>query len=318
MDIERLREFLTIVNEGSFRRAAEKLQVSPSVLSARFQGFERSMGAVLLERNNHWVKPTEQGQALIRQGVDLLTCWEHTAKKLDAMKNREASSLAIQLCGQTMPSELGIYLDIYARSHPRLFLNLYDDNSFMVRDGLSSGNVDITFVPGLEHDFEDIPGRVAMAHFHHIHVHVANDHPLAGNGKIRFKDLEDETIILYPSMLDPFVRELQMKLIQRSGIHCKIYPGLHNADGGGSGLRYLALPFVLGRESKSCRKGIHRRLYPFQERADLKTSAIRKENMHDHRAPAGILHSGNAPEFQPCSGKPVHLTVRPEPSHKIA
>ena len=32
-----------------------------------------------------------------------------------------------------------------------------------------------------------------MAHFHHIHVHAANDHPLAGNGRIRFKDLEDET-----------------------------------------------------------------------------------------------------------------------------
>ncbi len=225
MDIERLREFLTIVNEGSFRKAAEKLQVSPSVLSARFQGFERSMGAVLLERNNHWVKPTEQGRALIRQGEDLLACWEHTARKLDAMKNREATSLAIQLCGQTMPSELGIYLDIYARSHPRLFLNLYDDNSFKVRDGLSSGNADISFAPGLEHDFEDITGRIAMAHFHHLHVHAANDHPLAGNGRIRFKDLEGETIILYPSMLDPFVRELQMKLIQRSGIHCEIYPG---------------------------------------------------------------------------------------------
>jgi DNA-binding transcriptional LysR family regulator len=225
MDIERLREFLTIVNEGSFRRAAEKLQVSPSVLSARFQGFERSMGAVLLKRNNHWVKPTEQGRALIRQGEDLLDCWEHTAGKLDAMKNREATSLAIQLCGQTMPSELGIYLDIYARSHPRLFPNLYDDNSFMVREGLSSGNADISFAPGLAHDFEDITGRIVMAHFHHLHVHVANDHPLAGNGRIRFKNLEDETIILYPSMRDPFVRELQMKLIQRSGIRCEIYPG---------------------------------------------------------------------------------------------
>ena len=42
------------------------------------------MGAVLLKRNNHWVKPTEQGRALIRQGEDLLDCWEHTAGKLDA------------------------------------------------------------------------------------------------------------------------------------------------------------------------------------------------------------------------------------------
>ena len=158
-------------------------------------------------------------------GEDILASWEHTEKKLDAMKNREASSLAIQLCGQTMPSELGIYLDIYARSHPRLFLNLYDDNSFMVREGLSSGNADISFAPGLAHDFEDITGRIVMAHFHHLHVHVANDHPLAGNGRIRFKNLEDETIILYPSMRDPFVRELQMKLIQRSGIRCEIYPG---------------------------------------------------------------------------------------------
>ncbi len=224
MDIERLREFLTITEEGSFHKAAGKLQLSPSVLSARFQAFERSLGTVLLKRNNHWIQPTEQGLSLIRQGRDLLSSWDRTQRKLISLKEQKASSLVLQLCGQTMPSDLGIFLEKYAREHPWLFLDLYDENTCSVREGLSSGRVDIAFAPGLEHDFDDISGRIVMAHFAHVHIHVANDHPLAGQNRIRFRDLQNETFILYPSMMDLFVRNLQLKLIRKSGISCEFYP----------------------------------------------------------------------------------------------
>ena len=224
MDIDRLREFQIIAKEGSFRKAAERLQISPSVLSTRFQRFERSLGVTLLERNNHWIRPTKQGSALLAQGEDLLNSWDHTVRKLALMENQKETSLIIQLCAQTMPSDLGIYLEVFSREHPWLFLDLYDEDICSIREGLSSGRVDIAFAPGLEHDFEDIPGRIVMAHFRHMHIHVANDHPLSVQKHIRFRDLENETIILFPAMQDPFVRELQLKLIRKSGIHCHIYP----------------------------------------------------------------------------------------------
>ena len=51
MDMDRLSEFLTVCEAGSFKAAAARLGVAPNVLSTRFRTLERSMGAQLSRRN---------------------------------------------------------------------------------------------------------------------------------------------------------------------------------------------------------------------------------------------------------------------------
>lgn len=222
MDLERLKEFSVIAKEASFQRAAAQLQIPPSVLSARFQVFEKSLGIRLLERNNHYVRPTAKGAVILEHARDLLSSWEEVVSGTVAMKEEASSSLAIELCAHNLPSELGPFLDLYCRRHPRLFLNLYDENFCELREGLSLEKTDIVFAPGLENDYLDISGRIPLARFPNLHVHVANDHPLADRSGIRFSDLEGETLILYPRMKDPFVRELQLRLLSKAPFSFKI------------------------------------------------------------------------------------------------
>jgi DNA-binding transcriptional LysR family regulator len=52
MDTEVVRTFLEIVNSGNFIRAAERLNVGQTTVSARIHLLEEQLGRLLFVRNN--------------------------------------------------------------------------------------------------------------------------------------------------------------------------------------------------------------------------------------------------------------------------
>lgn len=223
MDLDRLSDFLVLAEEGSFKQAALRLQVAPNVLSTRFAAFERSLGVSLIERSAHRFELTESGKRLQQDAKGLLGSYEQTLVSMRSLGGASFRNLRLQLCAQTMASELGPFLDIYCRRHPTLFLDLYDENSCEIREGLRTGMVDISFAVGRGDDFMDISGRVAVNHFPKMKVHLPSDHALARRQSLRFADLRDETFILYPNMKESWTRELQLSMLEQSGIPFRVY-----------------------------------------------------------------------------------------------
>lgn len=223
MDIDRLKEFLVICEAGSFKNAADLLGISPSVLSTRFNVFENSLGTKLLNRNNHAIIPTESGKILLSNAPDIVSSWETIKSNMKMSQGTVVNTLTIQLCAQTMPSELGPFMDKYCRSHPGLFLDLYDENTCTIRDGLFTRQTDIVFVPGRKDDFLDIKGREIISHYDHLSVHLPFDHRYSACSSINFADLSGETFILYPHMIEDHIRNLQLQLLDQSGITYNLY-----------------------------------------------------------------------------------------------
>ena len=62
-----LSAFVAVATERSFRRAADKLGVSPSAISHTIAGLEQRLGARLLNRTTRSVAPTEAGLALVER-----------------------------------------------------------------------------------------------------------------------------------------------------------------------------------------------------------------------------------------------------------
>ena len=223
MDLERVSEFIVIAEEGSIKKAAEKLGVAPNVLSTRLQSFENSIGAVLINRNAHKFELTRSGEIFLQKAPQMLDAYDLLRTSMDHIKGRTFKSLRIMLCGQMLPMEFGPFLDRYCRQYPSMFLGLYDENRCMIREGLQSGEIDIAFAVGREGDFADISGRVLLHRFPKLKVHVPLDHRLAKRQKISFKDLSGETFILFPVMQETCIRDLQKSLLDQSGIEYRIY-----------------------------------------------------------------------------------------------
>lgn len=223
MDLDRLREFIVVAEEKSFKKAAERLQLAPNVLSTRMRGFEDSLNTQLIRRTRDGIELTDPGKALLPNIDMLLKSYTHAVDALDEMKHHTFQNLRLQFCSHLMASELGPYLDIFCRRHPQLILDIYDENTCHIRGGLKSGEVDISFVICRKHDFEDISGRIPLSYFPLMHIHLPVDHPLANEKSICFSDLSGETFILYPAMRETWIRDLQVAILNRSGIDYQIY-----------------------------------------------------------------------------------------------
>ncbi|OYX86836.1 MAG: LysR family transcriptional regulator, partial [Azorhizobium sp. 32-67-21] len=76
MDLRQLRYFVTIVETGSFSKAAQRLHVAQPALSQHVRNMELDLGVELLFRSSQGVVPTEAGETLVRHARLILSQME--------------------------------------------------------------------------------------------------------------------------------------------------------------------------------------------------------------------------------------------------
>jgi DNA-binding transcriptional LysR family regulator len=79
METELARTFLEIVARGSFLRAAEKLNISQTAVSARIRSLEDQLGCQLLVRNKAGASLTPAGEKFLRYAPALVQLWERAS-----------------------------------------------------------------------------------------------------------------------------------------------------------------------------------------------------------------------------------------------
>jgi DNA-binding transcriptional LysR family regulator len=62
--LEKIRLFLVVLEEGSLRRAADRLRISQSAITRQMQSLELDLGGCVMERTSAGVRPTNGGRAL--------------------------------------------------------------------------------------------------------------------------------------------------------------------------------------------------------------------------------------------------------------
>ncbi|MEJ6782858.1 LysR family transcriptional regulator [Aminobacter sp. Piv2-1] len=94
MDIDRARTFLEIVQGGSFLKAAERLHVTQTTVSARIRTLEQELGRQLFVRNRSGAQLTAAGRDFERYAQSFVQVWERARHQL-AVPSGRTSLLAI-------------------------------------------------------------------------------------------------------------------------------------------------------------------------------------------------------------------------------
>ena len=90
MDTEVVRTFLEIVNSGNFIRAAERLNVGQTTVSARIHLLEERLGRPLFVRNKAGATLTPEGEQFLRYAPSFVQLWERARQKVAVPAGRRA------------------------------------------------------------------------------------------------------------------------------------------------------------------------------------------------------------------------------------
>ena len=90
MDVELARTFLAIVAAGSFVRAAERLNLSQTAVSARVRSLEEQLRRPLFVRNKAGASLTPAGEQFLRHAPALVQLWERARHAVAVPPGRRA------------------------------------------------------------------------------------------------------------------------------------------------------------------------------------------------------------------------------------
>ncbi|MFK0294312.1 LysR family transcriptional regulator [Streptomyces sp. NPDC090442] len=175
MTLRQLQYLVTIVETGSFTRAAERLHVSQPALSRQLQILERSCGGSLIERGGRPITPTPLGRAMLPHA---------RAALFEVEKAHSAALRVVNACGgelrlATLHSiSLGVLpavLGAWRSAHPGVRLSLVEklhDNELQL--ALGAGQADVAIGPPPI----DWPGSIFPLEAEEFVVVLAADDPL--------------------------------------------------------------------------------------------------------------------------------------------
>lgn len=84
MELEHLRVFAAVADEGSFTGAARRLYISHSTVSRTVTALEEELGVRLVERDNRFIALTKAGAVLREEAGHLLSAASAAAARVRA------------------------------------------------------------------------------------------------------------------------------------------------------------------------------------------------------------------------------------------
>src|SRR6478735_11680595 len=218
MELRQLKHFLAVGEAGSITAAAKKLRLTQPALSRQIKALEEELDTPLLERGAHSIRLTSAGEVLMIEARKVV-------KSTDAMIEKVRSSAA----GEPLrigyaPSLAGEFLSVaigrFSQFHPRVRVSLYDWSTAEMRDGLTSGKLDLIVASPCTGLAEPI--RWTALREYGWQLGLTSDHPLAKKKLISARDLDGQRLLLYDREHYPDYWDRITGFFREHGLQAKI------------------------------------------------------------------------------------------------
>lgn len=219
--LEQLKIFRTIVEEGSFKKAALKLYVSQPSISFQIQNLEKQLNINLIERNKKQNKVivTEAGQLFLRYSHRILSLCEEVNEALNALNNFQIGQLIIGGSQTTGTYVLPRMIGLFREQYPNLSMDLQVDSTRHIINDISKGNIDVGIVGGeIPKDLRSSIEVLPYANDQLVLI-VSKFHPLAKKQQILKEELYDINYLTLKK--DSTTKNVIDKALLKNGINTK-------------------------------------------------------------------------------------------------
>ena len=215
MELRHLRYFTTVASEGSFSRAAQKLNMAQPPLSRQIQQLEEDLGTRLLDRGRP-LTLTQAGRYLFEQGLQILQRVDETREATTRIGKGMTLQFNIGFVASTLYDTLPELMRRFRIMVPGVEVNLLEMTSLEQVSALKDGRIDIGF--GRLHFNDDMIKRSILRE-ERLWLAVPLDHRLGAlEVAPKLADTATETLVVYPKYPRPSYADQVLGFFREGGI----------------------------------------------------------------------------------------------------
>jgi DNA-binding transcriptional LysR family regulator len=210
---------VTVVREGNFTRAAERLNIAQPPLSRQIQQLEGSLDVMLLERRSRPLRPTAAGRLFYEHALDILDRIEVLTIMTKRVGQLERGHFGIGFVGSTLYGALPELVRRFGAAYPELRVKLLELTSLEQVAALKDGQIDVGFgrLP-----IDDAAVKREVLREEPLIVALPIGHPLLDGPSLpRLVNLVAEPLILYPREPRPSYADQILSLFRVCGLEPK-------------------------------------------------------------------------------------------------
>ena len=224
MNINQLRYFISVAEEGSFTKAGKKNFISQTAITLQVRQLEEYLGCELINRNSRPISLTVAGKTFLKEAKSIVSKMDNATLMVKEAANGLEGNLKLGYLKGYERSDLSEKLAKFHNKYPNILISAYRMASDELSSNLLSGNLDtiITWDSTNLKNNNEIEGKLIESV--PLVVALYANHPLANRKFLVRSDLNNENIIYMTpsSTIDSYGDARFMELYQMAGYKPKI------------------------------------------------------------------------------------------------
>ncbi|MFG1464285.1 LysR family transcriptional regulator [Xanthobacter sp. DSM 24535] len=187
MELRQLQHFIAVAEEEHFTRAAGRVNIVQSALSASIRALEGELGAQLFVRSTRQVRLTAAGSVLLDKARVILEAVGAARAAVAELQHLQRGKLSVGTM-QSLPPflDLPALLARFHAQHPQIEIRLTQGSADQMLDCLRDGRLDLAFFPLGEEAGDAVTHMIACEEMVLVCGHA---HPLAGRTDVQAAEL---------------------------------------------------------------------------------------------------------------------------------
>ncbi|MDQ0749264.1 DNA-binding transcriptional LysR family regulator [Streptomyces africanus] len=196
MELRQLEYFVAVAEEQNFTRAAERVHISQSGVSAQIRQLERELGAELFHRSARTATLTVAGKAALEHARAALAAADAVGQAVGEVTDLIRGRLTVGMVIGCTVTPLFDALATFHRAHPGVEISLLEDNSDRLVEGVRAGTVDLALIGTAAAAPDGLDALTIISE--RLVAAVPAGHPLAKQRRVTLLDLAAHSIVCMP------------------------------------------------------------------------------------------------------------------------
>ncbi|HHV50374.1 MAG TPA: LysR family transcriptional regulator [Candidatus Avimonas sp.] len=188
----KLYTLLAVVESNSYTRAAEQLSLTQPAVTQHIKQLEKELGVKILNRVGNDIKPTSEGNIVIKYARRSIALYERMKQSL-LDEQRQVRRLTVGITHTAESNAVAEVLGRYSSKTPGTIITIITNSTNNLYDMLKNYEIDLAVVEGR---FQDSSINSILLDTDSLMLVVSNNNPLAKKQMVTIDEIKKQPLIL--------------------------------------------------------------------------------------------------------------------------